>query len=85
LSEAQKIRDKNEKVMLSEIAELQGTCPHREISDWAEEWWAPGHATGHRIKYCLRCDKIMEVHKTDNDQRADSFDGIDREKEVEPK
>lgn len=40
--------------------ELQETCPHEEVSDWTPYMWAIGHF-GSDVKYCLRCEKIMEV------------------------
>ena len=85
MSEAQKIRDKYEKLMSDEISGLQRRCPHKEISDWTDEWWAPGHPTGRRIKYCLRCDKIMEERKPDRNEVASPFDVIHRGEEVEQK
>ena len=85
LSEAQKIRDHYERLMSSEISDLQSTCPHEEISDWTDESWALGHPTGRRVKRCLRCDRVMEVREPDRgpDKFADPFDVIEREEEFE--
>jgi hypothetical protein len=41
------------------LKELQETCPHEEMSDWMEEWWAPGHSTGYQVKTCNECNKIL--------------------------
>ena len=32
---------------------------HRS-SDWMDEYWAPGHSTGFRVKCCKRCHKELE-------------------------
>jgi hypothetical protein len=82
MSEAQKIRDHYEKLMSDEISDLQRTCPHKEISDWTDEW-ALGHPTGRRMRHCLRCDKVIEVREPD--KFADPFDVIEREEELEQK
>jgi len=82
LTEAQKIRDKYERLMSSEISELQRTCPHNEISDWKDESLALGHPTGRRIRLCLRCDKIVAVRVPELSEFADPFDVIEREEEL---
>lgn len=82
LSEAQKIRERYEELMRTEISELQKTCPHEQISDWKDEEWALGHSTGRRVRQCLRCDKVMEVREPDR-EFADPFDIMEREKELE--
>ena len=82
MSEVQKIRDKYEKLMSSEISDLQRTCPHKEISDWTDEEWALGHQTGRRVRQCLRCGKVIEVREPDR-KFADPFDVVEREKELE--
>jgi hypothetical protein len=51
----EKIRKKHAK----EIRDYRDRCPHEKISDWVPYIWAPGHY-GDDVKYCLRCDKIME-------------------------
>jgi len=48
-----------EKQFESDVEELQKNCKHEDISDWIEEWWAVGHSTGHRIKVCNICNKII--------------------------
>ena len=44
------------------MKELQKECPHKN-TEWAEEWWAPGHSTGYDIQVCKRCRKIIERRK----------------------
>ena len=44
-----------------EIAELQKKCNHPEISNWMDEWWAPGHSTGRSIKTCRICGKVVKI------------------------
>ena len=83
LTEAQRIRDKYERLTSSEISELQSTCPHEEISEWTNESWALEHPTGRRIRRCLRCDKVMAVREPDSNEFADPFDVIEREEELE--
>lgn len=36
-------------------------CPHSEETDWMEEWWAPGHRTGRKVKVCANCNKVMQA------------------------
>jgi hypothetical protein len=33
-----------------DLQHLQETCPHEQLADWMEEWWAPGHGTGRKEK-----------------------------------
>lgn len=42
-----------------EVEELQTACPHKEISNWMEYHWAPGHYS-HDVKCCNYCGKIVE-------------------------
>ena len=42
-----------------EIDELQMLCPHKEISDWMEYMWAPGHVGG-QVRICKFCGKTIE-------------------------
>ena len=46
-----------------EIKKFQDNCKHRSISDWMDQQWAPAHSTGHSVKLCNICEKIME-HKS---------------------
>ena len=43
-----------------EVEALQEGCSHPRISDWVEEYWAPGHSTGYLVRYCKSCGKIVE-------------------------
>lgn len=45
------------------LKQLQETCPHEEKTDWLEEWWAPGHGTGRRVRACANCNKILEAKR----------------------
>lgn len=31
-----------------------------QTSDWMEEWWAPAHSTGRKVRVCQRCYKVLE-------------------------
>jgi len=44
-----------------EIEDLQEECKHEKISDWMDEWWAPGHSTFRQVKVCEECNKIVET------------------------
>jgi len=55
MSEIEKLFKKHKR----EIADLQANCPHKEISDWLDHCWAPGHIDG-RVKVCKRCGKTLE-------------------------
>lgn len=44
-----------------EIEGLQIKCKHRKLSDWMEEWWAPGHSSGRQVKVCKFCGKIIKT------------------------
>lgn len=43
-----------------DLKNLQENCPHSSISDWVDEYWAPGHSTFKKIKYCRICWKTVE-------------------------
>lgn len=45
----------------AKLEQLQESCPHTELSDWMEEWWAVGHSTGYFVKICERCGIIIET------------------------
>jgi hypothetical protein len=42
-----------------QVKELRETCPHLELSEWMDEWWAIAHSTGFRVQTCERCGKEM--------------------------
>ena len=43
----------------ADLKQLQDTCKHKEISDWMEYHWAPGHCSG-KVKICKKCEKTIE-------------------------
>ena len=47
-----------------DLKNLQETCQHENISDWAMEYWAPAHSTGRQVKYCINCWKNVEVKES---------------------
>lgn len=55
MSKIDKLRKKHKQ----EIFELQEHCKHKEINDWIDHGWAPGHIDG-RVKICNECGKSME-------------------------
>lgn len=46
------------------LKHLQETCPHEKLTDWKEEWWAPGHPTGRLVRSCANCNKIVKTKRT---------------------
>lgn len=46
-----------------ELKRLQETCPHKELSEWVEEWWALGHSTGRTVKTCTNCNKVIQAKR----------------------
>lgn len=44
-----------------EITKLLDGCPHDEISDWKEYFWALGHSTGTFVKVCQFCQDEVAV------------------------
>jgi len=42
-----------------EIVQLQKNCKHKEISDWLDYAWAPGHFGG-KVRVCENCGEIIE-------------------------
>jgi len=42
-----------------ELDNLQKKCEHKNISDWTDYYWAPGHILG-KCRTCKFCGKIME-------------------------
>jgi hypothetical protein len=47
----------------AQLKHLQETCPHHELTDWVEEWWAPGHSTGRKVRACATCDKVIQAKR----------------------
>jgi len=56
VSEAKKLMD----AYCQKMKELQENCPHKEVSGWIEEGWAPAHSTGYLVKVCKRCGKEVD-------------------------
>jgi len=46
-----------------DLRHLQETCPHEQLTDWMEEWWAPGHSTGREVKACTNCNKVVQARR----------------------
>ncbi len=42
------------------VEELRQSCPHKDISEWMDEWWGIGHSTGSMVRVCTYCEKIVE-------------------------
>ena len=47
-----------------DMEKLQASCSHKEVSDWIDVMWSPGHYTDYRIKECLICGKVLFKMKT---------------------
>jgi hypothetical protein len=43
-----------------DLKRLQEACPHDHLTDWMEEWWAPGHSTGRSVRACANCNKVVQ-------------------------
>jgi hypothetical protein len=65
MSEAKKLHDRivkpAENRYARELNALIRGCPHKELTDWMDEWWAIAHSTGYMVQQCKRCDK--EIHR----------------------
>ena len=59
MSAAQKLHEQYQR----ELRQLQETCPHAQITDWIEEWWAPGHDTGREVRTCTNCEKFVQARR----------------------
>ena len=46
-----------------DLARLQESCPHEQLTDWTEEWWAHGHSTGREVRSCTRCNKVVQARR----------------------
>ena len=42
------------------VKKLRAECTHPDISDWIDEYWAPAHSTGYKVKICNICKKEVE-------------------------
>lgn len=55
MSEYKKLREKFEQ----DVRGLKESCPHKVLSEPIEVYWAPGHSSGFRSRFCERCNKQM--------------------------
>ncbi len=58
---------------------LQESCPHLALTEWMEQWWAPGHSTGRRVQLCAECDKVIHVKRKCSGCGKDLIDDEARE------
>jgi hypothetical protein len=40
------------------VSIMQKKCKHKN-TEWCQEWWAIGHSTGHQVKICKECNKVL--------------------------
>ncbi len=59
MNAAQRLREQYRR----ELQSLQEGCPHEQLTEWMEEWWAPGHSTEREVRTCANCDKVVEVRR----------------------
>jgi hypothetical protein len=59
MNAAQRLHDEYQR----KLKQLQETCPHKEQTDWLEEWWAPGHSTDRMVKTCKNCNKVLQAKR----------------------
>jgi hypothetical protein len=45
------------------LKRLQEECAHTELTNWIEEWWAPGRSTDRRVRLCANCNRVMEAKR----------------------
>jgi hypothetical protein len=57
---AKEIRVYFDKKKETALKKLQSKCKH-VVSDWMDQWWAPGHSSGIQVKVCKICDKTIET------------------------
>lgn len=53
-----------------DLKALQKKCLHRR-SSWMDEYWAPAHSTGYKVKVCLKCG--MTIDRKENPERGILF------------
>jgi hypothetical protein len=41
------------------VEKLRKECPHDNLSEWMDEYWAPAHSTGCMVKCCNFCSQIV--------------------------
>ena len=56
MSEYKKLKEKFE----NEVEELRKNCPHKELTEPLEIYWAPGHSSGYKSRVCERCGKQVD-------------------------
>lgn len=54
---AQELTDKYD----SNLKALQALCIHKNVSGWINYYWAPGHATGQKVRKCNDCWMIVDI------------------------
>jgi hypothetical protein len=57
VSKIDNLRKKHQK----EIDNLQKRCKHKKVTDWLDEYWAPGHSSFRQVKICEECGKTTET------------------------
>ena len=57
MSKIDNLRKKHKK----EIEDLQKRCKHKKVTDWLDEYWAPGHSSFRQVKICSECGKTTET------------------------
>lgn len=40
---------------------FQSVCPHEELTDWRQVYWAIGHSSDHLVQSCVRCEKPIHT------------------------
>ena len=60
MSKIEDLRKKHQK----EIENLQKKCKHKKVTDWLDEYWAPGHSSFRQVKICNECGKTTKARKT---------------------
>jgi ribosomal protein L40E len=62
------------------VKALQAQCEHKEIGEWVDLYWAPGHATNTSVRICKQCDlkvhsRFKEARCRDCEARQSSYAG----------
>ena len=52
--------EKLKKEFDEKVKKLQDNCPHTELTEPLEIFWAPGHSCGYKARFCKRCNKQMD-------------------------
>ena len=46
-----------------DLKRLQHRCKHKDLTDWQELYWDPGHSCGNKGKFCKVCHKMVKRKK----------------------